>query len=358
MIQQQEQQSSEDQLAAFAADVIAGLSGTPKRLSSKYFYDERGNELFRTIMGLDEYYLTRSEFEILSRNKSNLLALFQQTSATASFAEADGPMQVRHKDRLRNDTQPETDEDSYFELIEFGAGDGLKIKVLLNHFLQQWVNFKYIPIDISADAVNGLVKDLEETLPGVVVEGIQSEYFHALNYLSKRSGGRKVILFLGANIGNFDNEQARDFLTRLKNCLTNKDLVMIGFDLKKDPDIILEAYNDKVGVTKAFNLNLLARINRELGGNFNLDTFEHYPTYDPKSGEARSYLMSNKAQAVQLAKIGASFSFAAWEPIHVEISKKYAITDIEDLAKQAGFRVVEHLYDSKGYFVDTVWQPE
>lgn len=324
----------------FAKDILAGLSANPKRISSRYFYDERGSQLFQAIMQLDEYYLTRCEYDILLEHKAAILKLFQSKQVEA---------------RQEREGQVMTDED-YFELIEFGAGDGLKVKLLLSHFLQQQANFKYIPIDISADALNGLIADLRKTLPELETEGMQDEYFKALKFLKTRSDVRKVVLFLGANIGNFNEAEAVRFLTDLRNSLNPDDLLMIGFDLKKDPNRILAAYNDASGVTRAFNLNLLQRINRELGGNFDLNHFQHYPSYDPASGEARSYLISTRRQTVQLAELQTSFEFDAWEPIHVEISRKYDLKTIHRLAEQSGFRVLQHFFDQQHSFVDSLWQ--
>jgi L-histidine Nalpha-methyltransferase len=321
--------------SSFAQDILTGLSASPKRLSSQYFYDERGSRLFQDIMQLEEYYLTRSEYEILSAHKAAMLHLFQPK-------------------RLISDREKEALAENFFELIEFGAGDGMKVKVLLQHFLEAGAHFKYIPIDISGDALNGLITDLQETFPDLETEGMQEEYFKALSILKSRSEVRKVVLFLGANIGNFNETEAIRFLIHLRESLRPDDLLMIGFDLKKDPNQILAAYNDASGVTREFNMNLLQRINNELGGDFDLNGFVHYPTYDPQSGEARSYLVSTQAQTVRLARLNAAFHFQAWEPIHVEISRKYDLATIERLAEKSGFRILQHFFDSHHFFVDTV----
>ncbi len=291
-------------------------------------------------MQLKEYYLTRSEFEIMTSCKALLLPLFQAKQAQAEM--------------VRN-SQGIEEEDDYFELIEFGAGDGLKIKVLLQYFLEQQARFTYIPIDISADAVNGLVTDLRTTFSNLSTEGVQDEYFKALNYVKSRSDARKVVLFLGANIGNFNEVETLLFLSELRASLNHGDLLMIGFDLKKDPTKILAAYNDASGVTRDFNLNLLQRINDELGGNFSLSHFQHYPTYDPTSGEAQSFLVSTQEQIVHLTQLEASFHFDAWEPIHTEISRKYDLRTITTLAERSGYQLVQHFFDQQCYFVDTLW---
>jgi dimethylhistidine N-methyltransferase len=324
----------------FAQDLLAGLSAYPKRISSRYFYDERGSRLFRAIMQLDEYYLTRCEYEILSEHKAAMLKLFQSK-----------PLEARPEGE-----EPVMTDDNYFELIEFGAGDGLKVKLLLSHFLQQQAHFKYIPIDISADALNGLIADLKQTFPQLETEGMQDEYFKALHFLKTRSNVRKVVLFLGANIGNFNEAEAVRFLSDLRASLLPDDLLMIGFDLKKDPNRIRAAYNDASGVTRDFNLNLLRRINREFRADFDLNHFQHEPSYDPSSGEARSYLISTRVQTVRIPALQAAFQFDAWEPIHVEISRKYDLKTITRLAEQSGFRILKHFFDQQHFFVDSLWQ--
>ncbi|HNP19155.1 MAG TPA: L-histidine N(alpha)-methyltransferase [Fulvivirga sp.] len=306
----------------FAKDVLDGLSATPKRLSSKYFYDEIGDKLFQRIMSLDDYYLTRSEYEILSNSKSQLLKIFGAQKTP-------------------------------FNLIEFGAGDGYKTKVLLKHFLAQNADFKYIPIDISGNVLDILETALKKELPDLKVKGIQNEYFKALDQLDK-SNERNVVLFLGSNIGNFTGDQATTFLQGLYDSLKQGDILLIGFDLKKDPNVILKAYNDREGVTRDFNLNLLNRINNELGGNFNIDKFKHHPIYNPLTGTTTSFLVSTEEQTVEI--MDKTFYFDAWEAVHMEISQKYDLKAIVNLAKEAGFKVLNNFYDEKKYFVDAVWQ--
>jgi len=307
----------------FAIDVDKGLSSNPKYLHSKYFYDKKGDKIFQKIMSLDEYYLTGSEFEILEKYKDPLLQHI--ISGTKNF-----------------------------ELVEFGAGDGLKTKILLGYFLDRQVTFKYLPIDISKNALNGLMQDLDATYPTLDGHAINDDYFRALHNL-RGDQIRKVVMFLGSNIGNFTPTKALEFLQNMHKELNSGDYLLIGIDLKKDPEIILRAYNDSQGVTKQFNLNLLERINEELGANFDLNNFHHAPRYDPDRGAALSYLVSAKDQTIDIAAIGKSFEFRKYEKIATEISQKYSIPEIEALATSAGFEVVEHFLDSRGYFVDTLW---
>ena len=164
------------------------------------------------------------------------------------------------------------------------------------------------------------------------------------------------MLFLGSNIGNFNLEEANSFLNKIYNNLNSGDYLLIGADLKKDPTIILDAYNDKKGITKSFNLNLLARINAEFDANFELNEFKHYPTYDPISGETKSYLVSMKDQTVRMNKLDLNYDFKYAEPLFMEISKKYSLQELEALAKESNFKVIEHFHDCKHYFVNTLWK--
>ncbi|MBL6447281.1 L-histidine N(alpha)-methyltransferase [Fulvivirga sp. 29W222] len=309
-------------ITQFAQDVLSGLSATPKTLSSKYFYDEKGDRIFQKIMNLEEYYLTKCEYEILETHQHQIRDLFMEGT-------------------------------SKFNLVEFGAGDGFKTKVLLECFLNADVDFRYRPIDISGNVLQILEESLEEEFPSLKVEGIQNEYMKALREL-ENGGTRNVVLFLGSNIGNFKHSQAVTFLKGLYEGLNEGDLLFIGFDLKKDPEVILDAYNDKSGVTRDFNLNLLNRINRELKGNFDLSAFRHFPTYDPLTGTTTSYLVSTKAQTVEI--MDTAVEFDPWEAIHMEISQKYSMKDIESLATQVGFSIVRNFYDAKRYFVNSVWR--
>ena len=308
----------------FAHDVLTGLSSEKKFLSSKYFYDETGDKLFQQIMKLDEYYLTKCEFEILESYKENLLEKFS------------------------NHSMP-------FQLVEFGAGDGLKTKILINHFINTRADFSYLPIDISRHALDNLMDDLNRTFPDLQGQAINGDYFQGLRTLNCST--RKAILFLGSNIGNFRPLKARDFLKEMRNCIGINDRIRIGFDLKKDPEIIRKAYHDSKGITCAFNMNLLKRINFELEGEFIIKHFEHSPTYDPDSGAAESYLVSTTNQTVYIGKLKRKFKFSFGEKIFMEVSQKYDMNDIADLARLSGFRIVANYYDDRKYFVDSLWEP-
>jgi len=307
---------------AFAKDVVEGLSQFPKSLPSKYFYDAKGDALFQAIMDAPEYYLTNCEFDILTQQAEALRQAF-----------GDG-----------------------FDLIELGAGDGTKTKVLLKHFLHKQTDFNYLPVDISQHVLDELGTDLTARWPNLNFDAIQGDWFEVLENLDQYSQRKRVLLFMGANIGNLRAEEATQFLQKIQSCLSKGDLILIGFDLKKDPATILAAYNDIEGITRKFNLNYLERINRELGGNFDLNQFEHWPTYNPITGDTRSFLVSKQEQEVYLKYLNQTIHFDAWEAIDMELSKKYSITDIEQLALQTGFDVVDHFTDGAGLFVDTLWQ--
>ena len=311
---------------SFAADVYAGLTASQKFLPSKYLYDKRGDAIFQEIMAMDAYYPTRSEHEIFELHKEEMLRYFGA-------------------------------EDKKFQLIEFGAGDGTKTKVLLRYFWEQSSGLTYVPIDISANIVQELTDDLKETLPGLKVNGICNDYFKAFDELAatENPNMRKVVLFLGANIGNFDHAESVDFLRRIASHLSPGDLLMIGFDLKKDPQRILNAYFDQEGITKSFKLNLLRRINNELGADFDINTFQYFPIYHPAEGSILSYLVSTVDQDVYLEAIDCQVHFDAWETIYMERSQKYSERDIEQLAEKTGFRVVRSFFDTHHYFTDSLW---
>ena len=306
----------------FAHDVLNGLSATPKTLPSKYFYDKIGDDLFQQIMKLEEYYLTRSEYEVFNTHKNDFLELFQQGTPK-------------------------------FNLVEFGAGDGYKTKVLLEHFLNGNASFSYVPIDISANVLKQLETSLKEELPELQVRSIRDDYFKALSQL-ENGGTKNVVLFLGSNIGNFTQENANTFLKGLYDGLNDGDMLLIGFDLMKDPNIILSAYNDKKGVTANFNFNLLDRINNELDGNFDKKKFQHFPIYNPLTGTTSSYLVSKEEHTVEI--MDSAIKFDAWEAIHMEISQKYNHTMVKQLATTAGFQIVKNFYDKEKYYLNTLWQ--
>ncbi|MDT0555884.1 L-histidine N(alpha)-methyltransferase [Patiriisocius hiemis] len=303
----------------FKKEVLEGLTSFPKYLSSKYIYDKKGDKLFQDIMAMPEYYLTNCEFEILKTHKEAIANAF-------------------------NDTE------KGFDLIELGAGDGKKTKVLLKHLQEKNVNYTYKPIDISQNAIDNLVTALSKEIPKIQVAGEKGEYFEVLERLKNFKDRKKVIMVLGSNIGNLLHPKAIDFLSKLKDSMNENDLLFMGFDQKKNPQTILDAYNDLTGITEAFNKNLLNRINKELGGNFNLDNFKHWEVYDPETGTAKSYLVATKEMLVTIDSLDITISFDAWETIHTEISQKYNDKVVNWLAKESGLHIEKDFTDSKGYY--------
>lgn len=306
----------------FGSDILKGLSAYPKKLSSKYFYDKTGDRLFQQIMAMPEYYLTNCELDIF-QNKTEELA-----KAISNINES-------------------------FDLIELGAGDAMKSSYLLKNLVDKGMDFTYMPIDISGNILSVLQENLTKKLPELKIVPLEGEYFSMLDKAAGISKRKKVVLFLGGNIGNMESEEARHFCSEVKRKLNAGDLFLVGFDLKKNPKTILAAYNDPAGITASFNLNLLTRINRELKGDFNVDNFQHYQNYDPISGACRSFLVSLCDQEVHVGKH--LFRFKKDEWIDMEISQKFSEQDIKKLAGDLGFHILVEIKDTKNWFVDSIW---
>ncbi len=308
-------------LEQFKKDVDTGLSASPKYLSSKYFYDDIGSQIFQEIMAMPEYYLTDSEFEILS-------------------------LQAKQIAEKVNFKKP-------FNIIELGAGDGYKTIKLLKNFKELGLEFTYIPVDISKKAIDILSEKVTKEIPEIKLKSHVGDYFNLLNNLPNNIPS--LVLFLGSNIGNFKKEDAQSFLNLVQSHLNPNDKLLIGFDLQKNPIIIKNAYDDLHGITKAFNMNLLHRINKELGADFRLDKFDFYCHYNPISGEVKSYLVSLKKQDVHITSLNKTFSFDFNELIWTELSKKYSFNQIEELSMNTGFKLDYNFLDCKHYFTDSLW---
>lgn len=306
----------------FRDDVLEGLSSSPKFLSSKYLYDDRGSELFQEITRHPDYYPTRTEVGILRMVQKQL------------------PRIVSGKE---------------LDIIELGVGDGHKSQLILDGFFAAGVRVNYYPIDISRKAL-GMVKEMIPEHSLLHRHGVVGEYMDGLSFLSKRSSNPQLLLFLGSNIGNFTPHQSRLFLEQVRAQLNTSGYLFVGFDLVKDHQVLNRAYNDSDGVTKAFNLNVLHRINQELGGEFDVSQFDHYGAFNPGLGAMESFLVSKVKQDVRIGALDRVISFEAFEPIHTEYSFKYTTDGIEKLAEGSGFSIVESFTDSRGYFVDSLWQ--
>ncbi len=317
------QRDTISQVSAFAAELDEGLSQEFKHISSKWFYDDEGSRIFQEIMHMPEYYLTDAEFEILSTRGADILAQLPY--------------------------------EGHFNLLELGAGDGLKTKELIKFFLSENLDFTYKPVDISAEAISQVVKSFEAELPSLSMEPLIGDYFEELESLQAVEGPN-LILFLGSNIGNYTQRGAIELLRNIRSTMKPDDRLMVGYDLKKNPQLIKKAYDDPHGITRAFNLNLLNRANKELGADFMIDQFDFYCHYNPLNGEVRSYLVSLKDQDVFVSELNKSFHFDRYELVWTELSKKYATSHIKALGEEAGLEVIEHFKDCKEWFSDTLYR--
>lgn len=308
----------------FAKLIRNGLTAKKKYLSSKYFYDNYGSQLFQMITKLPEYYLTKCEYEIFKTHKSKLLNAF-------------------------------LGDDSSFNLIELGSGDAHKTKILLKYFIEKNTDFIYKPIDISSEALDMLDEVLLEEFKQLKIEKLVGDYYKVLDKI-ELSNNKNVILFLGSNIGNFNYQDSINFLRFISSKIKKDDLFLVGFDLKKEPKIILEAYNDSQGITSLFNLNILTRINNEFGANFDLNNFSHYSFYDPETLECKSFIISNKKQNVNIKSLNLEINLDYAENIYTELSQKFDLERINEIATKAGLRIKEQFYDCRSYFVDVLFE--
>lgn len=312
----------EPNLQQFAMDVSEGLSKHQKSLPSKYFYDAQGDKIFQQIMAMPEYYLTNAEEEILK----------EQATKIASVLSSD---------------------QENLDILELGAGDGSKISHLLEAIGLQlgYDKVSYRPIDISSHVLGVLKAKLSARLPALSVAPICAEYNDALSSLTQQKHP-KVILFLGSNLGNFSPSEAKSFLSALADNMNSGDKLLLGLDINQNTETLMEAYNDKSGITKSFNMNLLQRINRELGANFDLDRFNHAPVYVENEHAAYSYITSTESQSVHIEKLGEDFDFEAGELIHTEISRKYSKQTLEEIIEPEALEIVAEFKDSQGLFCD------
>lgn len=307
-----------------AADTALGLSSRPKYLLPKYFYDEKGSAIFREIMNMPGYYLTRCEYEILSEYSAKLAGLLSENA-------------------------------SCLNIFEPGSGDGSKTILLLKALANAGIKFRFVPVDISHDANEILRDTIISVLPEADVRPRTGDYFHMFANAEMNPEEKNVILFLGSNIGNLNNFELHHFLQNITDYTSRGDKLLIGFDLKKSPAVILRAYDDPYGLTRKFNLNHLLRLNRELQADFNTAMFEHHTEYNPVSGELKSFLVSKDEQETHIRAIGETFSFGRWEPLFMELSRKFDTAAIESLAISHGFRVVNNFTDGRSWFADSLW---
>jgi dimethylhistidine N-methyltransferase len=305
-----------DPLAGLADDVGNGLTAQPKRFLPKYFYDELGSQLFEAICLLPEYYLTRAENEILERYADEIAASVEGQKT----------------------------------LVEMGSGSASKTRLVIEALLREQPELLFMPVDISASALESSSRILLQSYPRLSIEAYAADYFAGLAELSKKQRGRTLALFLGSNISNFDQEEAIRFLNAMRSVLHKGDALLLGADLKKDPRLLEAAYNDALGVTSAFNLNVLSRINRELGGNFELRAFKHYAFYNEPMGRIEIYIQSLMNQRVRIEKLNLEVDFSVGELIHTENSYKYDEAGIDHLSAATGFERAHTWLDSQERF--------
>jgi dimethylhistidine N-methyltransferase len=295
---------------AFAKDAVQGLSQQPKRLSPKYFYDEIGSHLFEQITLLPEYYPTRTELRILRDRGAEIAASIPEGAA----------------------------------LVEFGAGATTKIRLLL-----ETCKFgAYVPVDISGDFLKNQAKELRQDHPQLEAHPVVADFTKAFALPPKIQVMPKVGFFPGSTIGNFDPTDAEAFLRSAREILGRGATMIVGVDLEKDENMLRAAYNDAAGVTAEFNLNVLARMNRELGANFDPATFDHRALYNHHLHRIEMHLISRKAHAVRM--LGRTFSFSADESIHTESSYKYSIARFQELARCAGWTPEKVWTDERDMF--------
>ncbi len=305
-----------DPQSGFAEEVRRGLTSDPKRLSPKYFYDQLGSQLFEAICLLPEYYLTRAEGEILQHHADEIVRCVPGCST----------------------------------LIEMGSGSASKTRSLIEALLRKRRELVFVPVDISASALESSSLILLQSYPRLRIEAYAADYFVALKELGKKQRGPTLALFLGSNISNFGRAEAPVFLRALRAVLRKGDALLLGADLKKDRAILEPAYDDALGVTAAFNLNLLARVNRELGGDFDLRAFKHHAFYNEEIGRVEIHIESTRAQVVTIGTLNMTIQFAIGERIHTENSYKYDLQGISHLAAETGFKCANVWVDSQKRF--------
>ena len=308
-------------VSAFADDVRNGLTAMPKQLPPKYFYDALGSHLFEAICQLPEYYLTRAETAIFERHASAIVAAIHDLTSIA----------------------------------EFGSGSAVKSRYLIAALLAQRATVHYQPLDISPKILRQSAEALLESYAGLSVTGYVCDYLQQMPPLERRDKGRVLVLFLGSNIGNYTPDEARALLQRMRQTMQPGDGLLLGADLKKDRRVLEAAYDDALGVTAAFNLNVLLRINQQLGADFDLRQFAHSAVFNETHSRMEMYAVSRVAQTVRLAALDLSVAFAAGEMIHTEYSHKFDAAQLAALATATGFAPTRVWRDEGGLFSSNLW---
>jgi dimethylhistidine N-methyltransferase len=308
--------------ADFARDVRRGLTSNPKHLFPKYLYDELGSRLFEAICQVDEYYLTRAEDEILTN----------------------------HADEIVGSTP------DCRTLIELGSGSAEKTRKIIEALIRRGGELLFVPVDISASALAESSHALLDSYPNLRIDAYAADYFQALEALPQRDASPALVLFLGSNIGNFEKDEATDFLRAIRRVLRRGDALLLGADLKKDPAILEAAYNDSLGVTRSFIVNELERINRELEANFDLWAFGLRSVYNESLGRVEVSLESLKPQEVTIRSLHLTIALAAGERIHVENAYKFDTEDLQNLGEQTGFKLERTWLDNSERFSSNLFR--
>ncbi len=305
--------------------LFEGLFGEgPKSIPSIYFYDEEGTKLFRQISELPEYYLKSKELDIIRYNASNLAKRVTRGEPT--------------------------------RVIELGAGSSEKSVPILKALTSLTAEVEYVPIDISTTALANITPEILSLCPSVTATAVVGDNLSVIQSLDSNDRVRNLVLFLGSSLGNLDQVQSERFLLSVSAELQSGDFILIGFDLLKDIEIMQKAYSDESGVTREFNLNLLRRMNRELGSDFNVSRFYHHAFFNPRNGCMESHLISHIDQTVNFSHWRNSLTLSEFESIHTEISQKYSLADIHRLGAVAGLDVEELWTDEDLWFCDALFK--
>lgn len=305
--------------SSIAQEVLLGLSAAPKRLPPKLFYDDEGSRLFELITETPEYYPTRTERGIFERYVYDI-AVHAGNNLT---------------------------------LVELGAGSARKTRLLIQALLRRQLRLDFHPVDVSRAALAAAVANLNGDFSNLCIHPIAVDFSRHLPQLSDLPG-RKLVLFLGSTIGNFEPEEAAAFLVRVRESLTPGDALLLGVDMQKEAAILHAAYNDSQGVTECFNKNILAHINRELGGGFDLDSFRHVAFWNQAMSRIEMHLESRVEQSVWVRALGRTFHFLADERIHTENSYKFSPDSISSLLLEAGLKLERTWTDPRGWFSEVL----
>ncbi len=308
--------------ADFARDIRRGLTSDPKHLFPKYLYDELGSRLFEAICQVDEYYLTRAEDEILTNHADEIVASTPNCKT----------------------------------LIELGSGSAEKTRKIIEALIQRRGELLFVPVDISTSALEESSHALLDSYSCLRIDAYAADYFQALEALPARDESPALVLFLGSNIGDVEQDEAIDFLRAIRRRLRKGDALLLGADLKKDRATLEAAYNDTLGVTRSFIVNELERINRELDANFDLWAFGLRSVYNESLGRVEVYLESLRQQSVVIRRLDLTTDFKAGERIHVENAYKFDLEDLRKIGEQTGFRLERTWLDRRGRFSSNLFR--